>query len=141
MALRFNTPTSGGTVLSRKAMGTAASVGKQQLRIATTAPDTLLRHDISDEELEMIGGVKRDGFAEFMWAMVSLAVGAAPAGIEAIYKSYLAATPAPLSALGLVQVILMVAGIVLALATGVAIRRRGKPVADLVEAIRARAAS
>jgi hypothetical protein len=115
-----------------------SSTQSSPIRIQTSAPDTIIRHNISDEELGMLGGSKRDGLGEFTWAMVALATGAAPAAVDAFAKSYLSNKPSPLGALSLVQILMVVAGVVAAVLAFTLIVSRGKTAGNLVAQIRKR---
>lgn len=56
--------------------------------ISRTTPDELLRHDISDEELNMLGDMRRDYLWEGMWVALGITLGVAPASMFALITSY-----------------------------------------------------
>lgn len=89
----------------------------------------------------MLGDSKRSALTEFMWAMVALATGALPSAAVALWDSYVKADPEPLSVLGLINVLLLVAGAVLAGLSGFVVKSKGKAAEDLIQQIRARRAS
>lgn len=51
------------------------------LRIATTMPDELLRHNISDEELQALVDMRRDYLWEGMWVALGIALASSPTAI------------------------------------------------------------
>ena len=55
--------------------------------VATTKPDRLLRHDISDEELEVLCEMSSSHLIEAMWAALGAFIGFSPSSIQAIYLS------------------------------------------------------
>lgn len=67
------------------------------LTIRRTAPDELLRHDISDEELDMLCDSRRDNLSEGMWACIGGALGGVPSAIPALVHYWNSTTPMPLS--------------------------------------------
>ena len=58
--------------------------------VATTKPDRLLRHDISDEELDGLCEMNSSHYIEALWAALGVFIGSLPAVFEAIDKSFLA---------------------------------------------------
>ena len=132
-------PSGAATTGNLGATTPAATPG--QFHIRTTAPAALVRHNISDEELDALASSKREGLSEVMWSMVALATGAAPSASEALWKSYITNPAVPLSALSLLQIVLFVAGAVLAVGSLALVMRRGRAAKDLVVEIRTRAAS
>lgn len=52
--------------------------------ISTTVPDELLRHDISDEELDLLCETRRDNIWEGLWIATGLALGGVPSTIPAV---------------------------------------------------------
>jgi hypothetical protein len=73
------------------------------LVVKTTVPAELIRHNISDEELGMLGQQNREGLSEALWAFVAGFLAALPAALEALYNAYLAEEHIPISILHLGQ--------------------------------------
>ena len=71
--------------------------------IATTAPDELLRHNISDEELEMLCESRSDGATEGYWVAMGAMAASAPAAIPAMI--HYPASAIPMSLTDLVQIV------------------------------------
>lgn len=67
-------------------------------RVSRTVPDELLRHDISDEELDVLVDVRRDYLWEGMWAAGGIAAGSGKSAIESLYAAYGASPATPLTA-------------------------------------------
>ena len=74
-----------------------ASERESRLRIRTTMPDELLRHDISDEELEALAETRRDHLWEGMWVSLGSAIGFLPTTIISIYSAYVADEKTPIA--------------------------------------------
>jgi hypothetical protein len=113
---------------------------KPQLSIEYTRPDRLLRHDISDEELEMLSGARRDGMSEALWAMIGAAIASLPSAGEAIYKAYLAPQAMPLTEVHLLEIVVFVGAVAAAVSIAIFSSKRGQTSTGLVETIRARSA-
>ena len=60
----------------------------QPLLIQTKQPSRLLRHNISDEELELLEEGQRRGLPEFFWAMVAGALVAVTPAVNGLYHAY-----------------------------------------------------
>jgi len=114
---------------------TTGAAGKP-IPIRITAPEVLLRHNISDEQLDMFAEGSRDGMSEAFWAFVAAALGALPAAGEALVNAFWLAPAVPLSAYHLIEVILVVGCFAIAGAIKVMWRRKTKTVSSLVEKIR-----
>jgi hypothetical protein len=97
-----------GSTYSEASPERAHSAGSKWDRfpIRTTLPDEVLRHDISDEELDMLGDTKRGFFHEFMWAAFSGAIGAGPAALHSIGMAYFVGKPEPISGFRLLEIVL-----------------------------------
>ena len=65
------------------------SVGSGGYSVVRTHPDELLRHDISDEELEALCNMKRGPLYEGKWTAIGLFIGGLPQTIQAIYSAYI----------------------------------------------------
>lgn len=105
-------------------------------RIARTAPALLLRHDISDDELETLGVIKRSHLWDFMWTMLGAALGAAPSATEHIYEYFHAGTAINMKGIGEIVFASVAAAIFLVLFFAVYSERKSAP--DLAKAIRER---
>jgi hypothetical protein len=114
-----------------------ASSPTAAIEIITTQPARLLRHNISDEQLEMLAATNRDGLSEAMWAMVGASIGLLSAAGEAIWRAYIETPPTPISVLHLLEIIGFVATFVASITIwGISINR-GNRARAIVDAIRA----
>lgn len=102
--------------------------------VTTTWPDEIKRHNISDEELDMLDQQRRDDLHEVLTLSVGVAAGALPGAIAGIF-SYASGTM-PLDAL--VQIVVFSAAVAVAFIVHRLKRKRGKTADDLKEQIRAR---
>lgn len=106
--------------------------------IVTTAPDILLRHNISDEELSLLGGTRSAGLYEGAWACVGIFAGSVlPAG-EALQKAYWATPPQPLGVLQLLTITLAVGAVVASCLLFYVEKRQGSDATRLESIIRGR---
>jgi hypothetical protein len=76
--------------------------------VLTTIPNSVLRHNISDEELEMLSSSHTSGIENFMWAMVGASFGAVSAAFRNVYNAFFVDQPAPLSGGQLFEIILFI---------------------------------
>jgi len=112
--------------------------GWHAIPIRTTHPDELLRHDISDEELEMLGENKKSFFHEFMWAALTGAIGSGPAATHNIHSAFFATPASALTAFELIEIVIFFGFVILACFAAVAMRLEMKRAPDnLKERIRA----
>jgi hypothetical protein len=108
------------------------------LPVQTTRPPILIRHDISDEELEMLKEGSRDGLSGALWAFAGAALSAIPPGGMAVYMAYVQDPPEPLTGLGLIEILLLFGCAILVIAIKFIAFGRVKRVKDLVGNIRSR---
>jgi hypothetical protein len=111
------------------------------LSIHTTLPDKLLRHSISDEQLEMFMTESKDGLSETFWGLVGAACAALPSSLEALYNSYYADNAVSLSILHLVEIIITVVAVTCAVLIKLVYRRRSMRTDNLVNKIRSQKAT
>ena len=67
-------------------------------KIERTSPDVLLRHDISDEELDKLADTRRDYLWEGKWVALGVCVGVGPACFDELRDAYFIEPGDPLSA-------------------------------------------
>jgi hypothetical protein len=118
-----------------------ATAQGSRLQIITTAPQRLLRHNISDEELEMLGNLRRDGLSEVFWGMFGAAAASIFPAAEAIWRAYFESPAVPLDPLHLFEVVVFFVVALLAGAFGIISSHRGSNTIRLVKEIRSRSAS
>jgi hypothetical protein len=106
------------------------------LTIRTTAPDELLRHDISDEELDMLCEARKDNLTEGLWAAIGACLGGLPSAIPALVN-YRTATQ-PMSLADLLQIVIFCIAGALAFVLWRICRARGKRATALQTDIRNR---
>ena len=105
-------------------------------------PDELLRHNISDEELDQLGDNQRGFFHEVMWATITGALGAAWGALDAIGHAYFSDPAKPLTGYEQWELTVFITFIVLALFSGFLVYREGKRAGTcLKDKIRARTKS
>ena len=83
--------------------------------VLTTIPASVLRHNISDEELEMLSSSQTRRIENFMWSMVGVSFGAASAAFKNVNSAYFVDQPIPLNGGQLVEIILFIVPVFLAL--------------------------
>jgi hypothetical protein len=104
--------------------------------VMRTSPDKLLRHDISDEELDMLCQSRRENLDGGMWAALGTVAGSLPGAVSGIINYFIA----KLSLAELIQLILCSIGIALAITFYCLATGRGKLGHNLKELIRKRTA-
>lgn len=115
--------------------------GAGGIPIKTSQPDSLLRHNISDEQLQMLSDLKRDGLYQLGWAAVGGVAGSVVPAIEAVWRSY-AETPAhPLTVVGLLNIAVLLISLTAAGISFPVARSRAQAASDLVKQIRTQPAS
>lgn len=129
------------TVATGSSAGGERTDATAPYEILRTRPSILSRHDISDEELGVLGDMKRDYLWEGMWVALGAVLGAAPGAIAALFLSYTGENPTPLSMGDLVQVLILFVGLVLFLALWRIMNKKHRDARDLVQAIRDRTQS
>ena len=108
--------------------------------VERTAPERLLRHDISDEELGSLGDMRRDYLWEGKWVALGLAMGAAPNAIAALHRSYATEPAVAMGIVDLVQIILMFVGFAIWAVLFFVVRNKTREASSLVTEIRERTA-
>jgi hypothetical protein len=107
-------------------------------KIVTTRPSEIRRHDISDEELEMLADTKHDHLTECMWAAIGGAVSSFPGAFADVYAAYFVENAPGLSGFALFEVTIFVVSFTAAVCLTVIASVRGKKAGHLVERIKAR---
>lgn len=103
-------------------------------------PTALRRHNISDEELEMLKTSNRDGLSEAFWAFAGAGIAGIPSTIVSLGDAYAREVTVPLSGLNLFGVIVTLICVALAIAIKVIDVKRGTRAGNLIEEIRNRPA-
>lgn len=106
--------------------------------ITRTKPAQLLRHDISDEELDMLCEGRKDRVWEGMWAAVGVALGSIPSSVAALGKYQ---TSSKIGAVELTTLIICCIAIVLAAVLLAVGGFRGRGSGSLKQQIRERTPS
>ena len=90
--------------------GTNFGTGKEGFSppIRTTMPDEILRHEISDEELGMLGATRKDYTVELAYVLLGAVLGSIMPTLRHIYGSYLAKEIVPLSGFDFIETCLFV---------------------------------
>lgn len=109
--------------------------------IVTTQPDRILRHNISDEELDMLVTGKSDSAREIFLLASGGVLGAVTQGLSTILKYYRTKEGEPnnLGTADFISVIVLFSCLVLAVALFAVSNARAKQTKSLVDRIRARA--
>lgn len=106
-------------------------------QILTTAPEHILRHNISNEELDMLTAARTDMSREIMLVAIGAAIGALPAAATGV-SAYISAEIPTLPLAELIQLIVCVSGISLFVAMAVVRKDRVTSAKDLRNQIRER---
>ena len=104
----------------------------------TTAPEEIIRHNISDEELEMFLNSNRDGFSETMWACVGISAGVITSVIEKVHLAFFDASKTPLTIISLIEIAMLFLSLGIASAIFFASKSKGKTTKNLIDEIRKR---
>ena len=104
--------------------------------VVTSRPNHILRHDISDEELEMLCESKSDFATEFIWVGLGGMFGSLPTTFVSL-KGYSASTLA-LPASDLIQILIFFLSLGIVIVAAVVSINRGRRSTDLRTAIRDR---
>lgn len=103
--------------------------------IACTMPDQLLRHNISDEELDVLCDPPRDDMRELKWAAFGALFSSIPGAADAL----LGYSPTePVGRLALFQIVVLFVSAAVWLVLQFAVRRRTRTAHDKRTEIRAR---
>jgi len=105
--------------------------------IVTTQPERILRHTISDEELDMLCDSRTDLVLEILLVSVGATLGTVPAALPAMY-SYFSAQAPNLTLGDFIQVIIFWAGMVLAVGIGIVYTKKSRRSVSLRDQIRER---
>lgn len=104
--------------------------------VVTSRPNHILRHDISDEELEMLCESKSDFVTEFIWVGLGGMLGSVPTTFVSL-MGYSASTTA-LPATDLIQILIFFLSLGIVIVAAVVAINRGRRSKDLRTAIRDR---
>lgn len=108
--------------------------------IVTTLPDDIRRHNISDEDLDLLCESRSDYALEIVLLAGGGAIGSAPAAMSAVF-AYLKSTeeaPAKISTVDFSQMMLFFACCAVAICVGLIFKARSNRAIDLRDKIRAR---
>lgn len=109
--------------------------------IRTTMPAELLRHDISDEELDMLDASKRDTLREAAWGFFGLGGGFVFSAARNIHATYISDKAVPLTGVDLIEVVACFAAFAIGITLAVICYRRSSVGGSLAARIRARTSS
>lgn len=129
----------GATAGAAKKYGVAGgAVTATDIPVHRTRPEKLIRHDISDEELEMLDSARRDGLSDAIWGFGGLAGASMIPAVTSLWKAYILNPSVPLAGADQLQVIMFFVGAALTVGLLVVNRARRKRNMTLIEEIRAR---
>lgn len=108
--------------------------------IITTQPDHILRHSISDEELDMLCDAKSDMVLEILLIAAGSAVGTLAATGAAIMKYFSASSDVPhnLGPVDFLQIIIFFGSLLVALSVGLIFKKKRGSSSTLRDQIRQR---
>ena len=111
-----------------------------RLTTETTIPETLLRHNISDEELVMISEPRLERWWEVMWFSLGVALAQSPRSIQSIAEAFgdAANGDTPISILELFGIAVCVIGFTSAVVISLMMRKRSSTATAIVNKIRER---
>jgi hypothetical protein len=127
--------TGGAAPLGRTVFASSAA---PPVQILTTQPAQLLRHNISDEELAMLGATNRDGLSEALWGFVGAAIALFSPVAEALWKAYIETPSTGLTILHLFEVAAFIGTSSVAITIWVVSSSRGKRAQEIISDIRGR---
>ena len=110
----------------------------QQTRIIVSRPDEIVRHEISDEELQMLSELRRDWTMEAFWGFSGAALGATKGAFSALFAAYGGTKEIPMPSGDLFEVVLFSICVSLAVILLIVSQSRGSRASDLVKTIRDR---
>jgi hypothetical protein len=106
--------------------------------VYTSQPKFILRHSISDEELEMLCEGRKDFALEILWTGLGILGGSLPAAVATIYRYFNAPAEYIFAIEDFLQVILFVIGLSIAVVAAIISFNRNKRSKSLEQAIRER---
>lgn len=106
--------------------------------VLTSKPAAILRHDISDEELDDLSENKKDLVSEMFWAAIGVLFGAAPSGTTNIYKYFSNPNTTTFLPENFVQMALFFCGLTATVVLGFVYWKKSQKSKDLVQNIRSR---
>ncbi|WP_170566290.1 hypothetical protein [Ruegeria atlantica] len=112
--------------------------GAVNYQIQTSQPEVIQRHDISDEELDMLCQSRSDMALEILLVALGSAVGTLPVAIPTLYSAFAVKGPINLTAGSLLQILIFFGSLTCLAATGVVYARRAKSSVSLRDSIRRR---
>jgi len=106
--------------------------------IYTSKPDKIQRHDISDEELEMLCDNKKDYVTEILLAAAGGTIGSAASAIAALVSYFRENSEGNIEVIDLTQIVIFFVGLFVTLFVGVIAFSRYKRAKSLQQRIRDR---
>lgn len=125
-----NTTSVGSSLL---ATGTSSNIV-----VRTSVPDSLLRHDISDEHLGMLQNAQSDLAFNLFLTALGTAIGSATSALRDLTNAYLISHPIPLDGIGLIGVVIFFGSLIAAGVSFSLARQNKSSVDELVDSIRQR---
>jgi len=106
----------------------------------TTIPDHLLRHNISDDELQTLSDMRRSYLQDGKWVALGTCLGALTPAYTSLNKAYIVEEKltTPLSAGDLMQVLVFFGALLIFITLIIVMGGKEKDAGDLVAEIRAR---
>jgi hypothetical protein len=98
----------------------------------------LVRHDISDEELDMLRDSSTTGFSETMWGLWGVAGGFLTTIIEKSYHAFFKVPPSPLNLMDVMEFIIFSAALAAGFCLYFISYKKNKNGSDLLTSIRSR---
>lgn len=122
-------------VLSSTTYSSTEHFDSSEIPVETSFPDTIVRHNISDEELDVLTSSQSN---EAMWAFVGITTGALIPAVNTVYKAFYASPPVPITGIGLLQIGLFVLGASVAVALKISNWKKVEPATRKAQEIRDR---
>jgi len=133
----YLTVTSGSSGGSQQRHYVDGEAGQGSL-IKTTFPPEILRHNISDDELEMFANTSRDGLSDSFWGCFGGALAALPAAIPAIHSAYFSDMHVAMTGIQQVEVLISTSLLCVSIAIKLIDKKKGSTTSALIKKIRAR---
>jgi len=112
--------------------------GANNYQIQTSQPDIILRHDISDEELDMLCQSRSDMALELLLVSFGSALGTLPVAVPTLFKAFTTGGAVSITAGPLLQSLIFIASMTCLTATAIVYARRANSSKSLRDSIRKR---
>ncbi len=125
--------------LSSKGGTNHDKTGTNGPEIKRTQPKVILRHDISDEELDQLADLNRGESSGLIYLLFGLSGGSLISCLEKLHNSYITSPQQAIPWYGLIEIILFSSSLITGIILSFLYRDKKSKCKDLIEEIRSRA--